>query len=460
MNPENNAVLKSSRKGEYEQAELFQGSYRAHRLMRYLVFLLPVILVSVLVFTACREGEEDEDLIEFGMGHLLDNAELQAFGEKLFFDSNLSTPSGQACATCHGPEAGWSGPDSEINAKGAVYEGAVKGRFSDRKPPSAAYATYSPVFNAMLEEGELLFVGGNFWDGRATGYLLGNAAADQAQQPFLNPVEQNISDEKEVVKKVLQSDYSDLYHKIAADIWNIDNISACEDLNMQFGIIGLALAAFEHSDKVNAFTSKYDYYLRGKVRLTPQEEKGMDLFRNKGLCAECHPMDVLEDGTPPLFTDFTYDNLGMPANPDNPWYTMDKSFNSEGSEYRDPGLGGFLKQLPHYAMFAEESLGMHRVPTLRNVDKRPSPDFVKSYGHNGYFKSLEEIVHFYNTRDVLPLAGEVDDPRPGINCWPEPEIAQNINLDELGDLELTDEEEDAIVAFMKTLSDGYELPDN
>ena len=91
---------------------------------------------------------------------------------------------------------------------------------------------------------------------------------------------------------------------------------------------------------------------------------------------------------------------------------------------------------------AEEEWGKHKVPTLRNVDQRPSPEFVKVYGHNGYFKSLEEIVHFYNTRDVDP-------------AWPEPEMGENVNTEEMGDLGLTPEEEAAIVAFMKALSDGY-----
>jgi cytochrome c peroxidase len=88
-------------------------------------------------------------------------------------------------------------------------------------------------------------------------------------------------------------------------------------------------------------------------------------------------------------------------------------------------------------------LGKFKVPTLRNVDLRPNRRFVKAYGHNGYFKSLWEIVHFYNTRDV-PGAG-----------WPAPELADNINTTEMGNLGLNYGEELAIVAFLKTLSDGF-----
>lgn len=454
-------ILKPGKEEPVRSTGVLNMSFRhgGSRYTHFPVCFIITFFLSFLLCTNCGEQAADEDLVEFGMGHLLDNTDLQAFGEKLFFDTNLSTPPGQSCATCHAPEAGWTGPDGLINATIASYEGAVKGRFNNRKPPSAAYATFSPVFSALLEDGELLFTGGNFWDGRATGCMLGNAAADQAQQPFLNPVEQNMPDGKSVVGKVLDSEYAWLYRKTASDIWKIDDIASCKDADMQFGIIGLALAAFEHSARVNAFTSKYDYYLQGKVKLSPEEESGMELFRTKGLCAECHPMDRSEDGLPPLFTDFTYDNLGMPANPLNPWYTMGEEYNPEGKDWRDPGLGGFLSKVPHYAMFADESIGKHKVPTLRNVDLRPSPGFVKSYGHNGYFKSLESIVHFYNTRDVLPLCSDVDNPEPGVNCWPEPEIRLNINVDELGNLKLTPREEAAIVAFMRTLSDGFILPE-
>ena len=101
--------------------------------------------------------------------------------------------------------------------------------------------------------------------------------------------------------------------------------------------------------------------------------------------------------------------------------------------------------------------GRFHVPTLRNVDKRPSPDFVKAYGHNGYFRSLKEIVHFYNTRDVLPRCAE-HDPREGTGCWPTPETTANMNKSKTGKLGLSEPEEDALVAFMQTLTDGYGPP--
>ena len=120
---------------------------------------------------------------------------------------------------------------------------------------------------------------------------------------------------------------------------------------------------------------------------------------------------------------------------------MPRKWNPDGKKWIDPGLGGFLKGAGYPEEMYKVEWGKHKVPTLRNVDKRPDPSFVKAYGHNGFFKSLEEIVHFYNTRDV--------------EKWPAPEVEDNVNRDELGNLGLTPEEEAAIVAFMKTLTDGY-----
>jgi cytochrome c peroxidase len=137
---------------------------------------------------------------------------------------------------------------------------------------------------------------------------------------------------------------------------------------------------------------------------------------------------------------------------------MSKDYNPDGAAWIDPGLGGFLAGVPRFAHLAEANLGLHKVPTLRNVDKRPRPDFVKAFGHNGVFKSLKEIVHFYNTRDVLPACETTADARPGGNCWAKPEVAANLNTEELGNLKLSEAEEWAIVAFLQTLNDGWTPP--
>ena len=127
----------------------------------------------------------------------------EQLGRSIFFDEDLSLNKNQSCASCHAPEVGWTGPTSLVNAGLVVYEGSIPGRFGDRKPPTSAYATLSPIFHQQKDG---LFVGGNFWDGRATGEKLGNPAADQAQGPFLNPAEQALPDSACVVYRVCAAD--------------------------------------------------------------------------------------------------------------------------------------------------------------------------------------------------------------------------------------------------------------
>jgi cytochrome c peroxidase len=115
---------------------------------------------------------------------------------------------------------------------------------------------------------------------------------------------------------------------------------------------------------------------------------------------------------------------------------MPADINPDGTDWIDPGLGGITGE--------RGDLGRMKVPTLRNVGQRPYPGFVKAFGHNGFFKSLEEIVHFLNTRDTAD--------------WPPPEEPRNVNTGDVGALGLTADEEAAIVAFLRTLSDGYRLP--
>ena len=221
--------------------------------------------------------------------------------------------------------------------------------------------------------------------------------------------------------------------------------------------IALAIAAYEDSPEVSGYSSKYDAYLAGLAALSQQEKRGLNLFRGKGKCANCHSLESGPEGEPPPFTDHTFDNLGVPRNPENPFYGQ-VAFNPLGGNWVDGGLGAFLASRIDYQPYASVNLGRQKVPTLRNVDKRPHPGFVKAFGHNGYFKSLKGIVHFYNTRDVKPtcpdpFTSEAD--ALALGCWPAPEVDINVNVSEIGDLHLTDAQEDAIVAFLTTLSDGY-----
>ena len=403
-----------------------------------LKLVLPSLVILVFFSYAAKVAADELTSIEL-------------LGKFLFFDK-LSSPDSMSCATCHAPRTGFTGPISGINKHGAVYRGAVPQRFGNRKPPSAAYATLSPIFH--YDQTEELFVGGNFWDGRATGENLGNPAADQALGPLLNPVEQNNPSKQAVLEQVAASAYAPLWEEVWGEPVSFETE---EEIELNYNRIGLAIAEYEGSGEVNQFSSKFDYYLEGVVDLTKQEESGLKLFEGKAMCSACHISEPSPGGELPLFTDFTFDNLGVPKNPDNPFYDMDQVFlddgtpiNPEGPDWIDPGLGGFLSTLGEsyftdMGLDKEETvaanIGKHKVPTLRNVNKRPGRNFSKAFMHNGALKSLEEVVHFYNTRDV--------------EDWPDPEVPENVNTNELGDLGLNDEEEAAIVAFMKTLSDGY-----
>jgi len=390
---------------------------------QFTLIIAGILLLGVII-SSCNKFEN----LEF-YDNLYQNGSLtsiQQLGKNIFFDK-ISVPANKtACADCHGSSVGFTGPDELINKHGSVYPGA-NGSFGNRKPPSAAYATFSPGF--YYDAATLSFVGGNFWDGRATGERLGSPSAEQALGPFLNPAEHAVPDALAVLKIIEKSKYISQWKKVWGEKLRY---STQEEINLNFDRVGLAIAAYEGSSEVNQFSSKFDYYLKSVVELTSEEASGLELFNNKGKCALCH----ISIGKKPLFTDFTFDNLGSPINPENPVYDYNPSF-------IDYGLGGFLLTRTDYSSMATENMGKHKVPTLRNVDKRPDNGFTKAYMHNGVFKSLKEVVHFYNTRDD--------------GSWPAPEVSANINTVQVGNLGLSDAEENAIVAFMKTLSDGYKI---
>jgi cytochrome c peroxidase len=331
-------------------------------------------------------------------------------GRQLYFDTNLSSPAGQSCASCHDPNAGFADPDANVPTS----EGVIPGRFGNRNTPTAAYAQYIPA--AYYDATDEVWVGGQFWDGRAS------TLEDQAKGPFLNPIEMNNPDKASVVAKVRASVYAPLFRDAFGP-------TSLDDVETAYDHIAEAIAAFERTPLFAPAMSKYDFYLAGKATLTAAQARGLALFLapNKGNCAACHPAASDTPGVPPMFTDFTYDNLGVPKNSNNPFYN-EPAFNPLGASYDDRGLG---------AVTGDASLdGAFKVPTLRNLG-RTGP-----YMHNGAFSTLKQVVHFYNTRDVAGAG------------WAAPELAATMNTEELGNLGLTGAEEDDIVAFLGTLNDA------
>lgn len=417
-------------------------------------------------------------------------------GKLLLFDKNLSVNRNEACAFCHMPETGFGAPLSTLNATTVSYPGSVRTRFSNRMPQAHAYATYSPVLHYNALQGD--FVGGSFWDMRATGIRLNNPVAQQAQGPPTNPVEMGLIDSACMVYRVSRRPYRGLAEKVwgveafaiqfpknIEQVCNVPGPAPASDplpvhlstldrgsSNRTFDQIAEAIATFESSSEVNQFSSKYDYVMAGKAQFTPDEKAGYTLFRSSAThCNECH-----RDGGPgeePLFTDFTASNLGLPRNPAIPFYYENRpdefgyAANPSGLDWVDTGVGGFLLNAPRlsgepnpnaaWTKLASSFVGRFKVPTLRDVDKRPNPGFVRAYMHNGYLKSLKEVVHFYNTRDSLPTC-KAGAPGEKVTCWPRPEDPQTMNRRQLGNLGLTDKQEDQIVSFLKTLTDGYVPP--
>ena len=374
----------------------------------YFRFLITAPIVSCMTVLFITHVFADES--KLSIEHIRNLPIMQSLGHKIFFDTNLSNPPGQACSSCHDPKTAFSDPILDL----PVSRGAVEGKTGTINAPTVMYTAFIPAFHFNPEES--LFVGGEFLDGRES------TLEAQAKKPFLNPDEMNNPDKASVIEKIRDASYADEFKLVFGQ-------DALDDVDKAYDYVAAALASFERSALLSPFTSKYDYYLAGAVKLSEQEERGLQLFEaeNKGNCAACHPSRPV-DGKPPLFTDFTYDNLGVPSN--------QKILKIKGAEFVDIGLGKTVKDNPNAEAGADN--GKFKVSSLRNIAK------TAPYMHNGVFTSLKEVVDFYNTRDTD-------------GKWAKPEIAATMNTEELGNLGLTDQEVDDIVAFMRTLSDGYEL---
>ena len=327
-------------------------------------------------------------------------------GKLIFEDTRLSANNNQSCASCHAASAGFADPD--VSNANPVSEGSIAGQFGDRNAPTSAYAMFSPSFAQITDPVRgLIYAGGQFLDGRR------DTLEDQAKDPFLNPVEMANADKLAVVNKVRNGPYADKF--IAVYGSNVfDNTDTAYDR------IAQAIAAFERTDEMNPFNSKFDCYLKDAAQypLSSQEQAGLGLFGGRAKCSNCHSIDSDPVSGMVLFTNFQYFNIGVPGNTDNPAYKADTSF-------VDLGLGGRL-------LVAAEN-GKFKTPTLRNID------MTAPYMHNGVFNTLDEVMTFYNI-DEKALAS------------PPPEVNNDINAD-VEFLGLSQGNLDALVAFMKTLTD-------
>ncbi|MCB1166833.1 MAG: hypothetical protein KDK33_11805, partial [Leptospiraceae bacterium] len=240
----------------------------------------------------------------------------QQLGKELFFDTNLSQPSGQACGSCHNPTVAFTTPTAEMN--NGITPGVFTSRTGPRNAPTASYAAYSPT--PFFDDEAGTWVGGQFLDHRAS------SLEDQAKQPFLNAVEMANADRSSVVADVAAASYADDFRALYGS-------GIFSDTDRAYEKIAQALAAYERSSEVNPFSSKFDAYLAGRANLSAQELRGLALFRNpsKGNCEACHP----STGDSPVFTDFTNDNLGVPKNSSNPFYTVSATFNPDGAAFID-----------------------------------------------------------------------------------------------------------------------------
>ena len=351
-----------------------------------------------------------------------------ALGERIFADTSLSASGRQSCASCHDPAAG----HAPANALAVQPGGVLMDQAGRRSAPSINYLSYNAAFRFDRTGTP---TGGFFWDGRAA------SLAEQAAQPLLDASEMANASKADVVAKLARAAYAEDFKRVfGADIFTRPDDA--------FDRLTLALAQYQREDTdFRPFSSLYDEFLRGRAALSAQQTRGLALFNNpaKGNCASCHPSGKTADGGFPLFTDFTYDNLGVPRNPAIPRNADPAHFD----------LG--LCQRPDLAG-RSELCGAFKVPSLRNVALR------QAYFHNGRFNSLKDVVSFYVQRDTQPERWYPLNADGTVNKFDDlpPAYRGNVNTTEgpynrrPGDAPaLSDAEVDDVVAFLKTLSDSY-----
>ena len=359
---------------------------------------------------------------------------MAALGAKLFADTSLSSSGQLACASCHVPTLAHAGSTAIVNG------GANLDQPGTRNAPSLRYLDFTPAF-AFGSDGPS---GGFDRDGRA------QTLAEQAHAPILAANEMANASPEAFVQRLQQASY-------AADFRAVFGQDAFADASAVLDRATLALERYQIEDRdFHSYDSKYDAFLAGKAALDDAELRGLALFNNpqKGNCAACHPSGRGADGSAPLFTDFSYDNLGVPRNADIPA--------NSNAGYYDLGLCG--PDRTDLKTAHPDVCGQFKVPTLRNIA------LTAPYFHNGRFATLKEALQFYVQRDTNPerwyplnadgSVNKFDDlPRPADGEY---DYRRNVNITEVpydrkpGEApRLSDAEIDDLIAFLNTLTDGY-----
>lgn len=386
--------------------------------------------VVPLIFAGCGAGGSSSDSTDSTAAAESGLSPMAALGEKIFSDVSLSASGRQSCGTCHDPQHG----HAPGNALPAQLGGPLMDLQGSRSTPGIGYLSFNTSFHFDAEGTP---TGGFFWDGRAASF------AAQAAEPFLNPVEMANGSRAEVIVRLERAAYAEEFRKL----FGSDIFTRVDDA---YDRMTLAIQQYEKEDvDFRPFTSKYDEFLRGRVALGDQELRGLALFNSptKGNCAACHPSGKGADSSFPLFTDFTYDTLGVPRNP-------------ELAQNADPDFFDLgLCARPAGDMAARTDLcGTFKVPSLRNVAVR------KVFFHNGRFKTLKDTLSFYVQRDTDPQKWYPVGPDGKVKKFDDlpPQYHANVNTTEvpynrqLGDAPaLSDAEIDDVIAFLNTLTDGY-----
>jgi cytochrome c peroxidase len=355
---------------------------------------------------------------------------IAALGRSLFFDPALSASGRMACASCHDPTNAFSAP----NAQSVQLGGPDLHRPGIRAVPSLMYGQDTPAFTEHYYESE--DEGDESVDQGPTGGR--DRARAQAALPLLDKNEMANANPDSVVAAAARAAY-------ANEVRRLYGREIFATTERAFGAITEALEFYQQTPSVfSPFSSKYDAVLRGSAILTPQEARGLEVFNSgaKGNCAQCHKSAVMRDGRLPLFTDFGFVALGIPRNAGIP-------ANGDPT-YFDLGLCGPER---HDLIGRGEYCGLFKTPTLRNVALK------QSFYHNGAFHTLRDAVAFYAQRDTEPGRWYPSAPDGTVlkfNDLPAAYI-QNVSAElPFGPRRLlSDADVDDLVAFLRTLTDGY-----